>query len=148
MGLKRLIDLARRSSGQELMEYAITVPIFLLIVFGIFDLGRVVYFASALQNAAREGARYGVVNPHDTPNVISRVKQRSLGLNKNDISVSVTWNCPTVLVDVDYIFRPITPIIGRLFPGGNVNISLSSELQRERYLFQTGQPDEFCPPTG
>jgi len=148
MVMKRLIDLGRKNAGQELLEYAITLPIFLLIIFGIFDLGRVVFYASTLQNAAREGARYGIVNPHDTANVIDRVKQRSLGLDPNDITVTVNWNCPTVLVDVDFYFRPVTPFIGGLLPGGDVNITLSSELQRERYLFQSGQPDELCPPTG
>jgi hypothetical protein len=107
-----------------------------------------VYYASALQNAAREGARYGIVNPHATDDVIDRVIQRSLGLNPDDIQVWVTWNCPTVEVDVDFYFQPLTPFIGRFLPGGDVNVTLRSELQRERWLYEDDQPDEFCPAPG
>ena len=39
-----------------MVEFAITLPILALLVFAIFDLGRVVYFYSSMQNAAREGA--------------------------------------------------------------------------------------------
>ena len=146
MVIKRLVELARKNPGQELLEYAITLPILLLIVFGIFDLGRVVYYASALQNAAREGARYGVVTPHVYDPIIARVKDRSLGLDPNDITIGVNWTCKTVKVDVDFYFRPVTPFIGAFLPGGDVNVTLGSELQRERWLSGSGQPDYGCNP--
>lgn len=38
------------------------VPIFLLLLYGIVEFGRYVYFAQALNNAAREGARYAIVH--------------------------------------------------------------------------------------
>lgn len=135
---------SKKTSGQELAEFAITLPLLLLILIGIFDLGRVVYSASALQNAAREGARLGVVTPWDTNAVVNRVKTRSLAVDQNDITVNVTWNCPTVDVDIDFDYRPMTPLIGRFFPGGEVTISLSSELQRERFLLSGA--DAGCNP--
>jgi hypothetical protein len=46
-----------RSRGQSLVEFAIALPIFLLVVFGVFDAGRLVYANSVLSQAAREGAR-------------------------------------------------------------------------------------------
>ena len=146
MVTKRVIGLARKNAGQELLEFAITLPIFLLIVFGIFDLGRVVYYASALQNAAREGARYGVVNPYDDTQITGRVKDRSLGLDPDDITIGVNWSCKSVKVDVDFYFRPVTPFIGAFLPGGDVNVTLGSELQRERWLADFGQPDYGCNP--
>lgn len=146
MVTKHLIKLVRKNAGQELVEYAITLPIFLLIIFGIFDLGRVVYYASALQNSAREGARYGVVNPYDDNLIIARVKDRSLGLDPDDIAIGVGWTCKTVNVDVDFYFSPVTPFISSFLPGGDVNITLSSELQRERWLASYGQPDYGCNP--
>ena len=128
--------------GQELVEYAIVLPIFAFIVIGIFDLGRVVYYYSAMQNAAREGARYGVVNPH-TNGIPDLVKARSIGVHQSDLSVSVSWNCEVVNVDVDYTFTPVTPLMGRLFPpDGDVNISTGSELQRER--FDLAGEDAIC----
>lgn len=128
--------------GQELVEYAIALPIFAFIVIGIFDLGRVVYYYSAMQNSAREGARYGVVNPH-TNGIPDLVKTRSIGVHQSNLSVSVLWNCEVVNVDVDYDFQLVTPLIGRLFPpDGEVNISTGSELQRER--FDLDGDDSHC----
>ena len=43
------------------MEFALALPIFLLIVFGAVDMGRWVYGHSTLSQAAREGARLGAV---------------------------------------------------------------------------------------
>lgn len=48
--------------GQALVEFAIVIPIFILIVVGIFDFGRVVWATSAVTNAAREAARYAIVH--------------------------------------------------------------------------------------
>lgn len=48
-------------AGQSLVEFALVLPIFLLLLFGLIDIGRFVYTANALNQAAREGARYGSV---------------------------------------------------------------------------------------
>ena len=48
----------RRDRGQGLAEFAIVLPVFLLIVFGAIDLGRVIWATDDITNAAREGARY------------------------------------------------------------------------------------------
>ncbi len=47
--------------GQGLVEMALILPVFLLVLIGIFDAGRAVYANSALSQAAREGARLGAV---------------------------------------------------------------------------------------
>jgi len=51
----------RRSGGQALAEFALAIPIFILLVFGLIDIGRLVYVNNAISQAAREGARYGSV---------------------------------------------------------------------------------------
>lgn len=57
--LPRLHARSRRfDDGQGLAEFAIVLPIFLLIVFGMIDVGRVVWATDDITNAAREGARY------------------------------------------------------------------------------------------
>ncbi len=52
----------RRSEGQALVEFALTIPIFLLIVFGILDLGRAVWTLDIANHAAAEAARYAIVH--------------------------------------------------------------------------------------
>ena len=51
----------RRSdgSGQALVEFALVIPIFLLLLFGLIDGGRYVYMSNVLSQAAREAARVG-----------------------------------------------------------------------------------------
>jgi len=55
---------ARRGdvAGQGLAEFALVLPIFLLVVFGMVDVGRVVWATDNITNAAREGARYASIH--------------------------------------------------------------------------------------
>lgn len=55
------VDARRRSRGQGVAEFALVIPLFLVMLFGIIDLGRVIWANDALANAAREGARYASV---------------------------------------------------------------------------------------
>jgi len=58
----------RKMDGQGLVEFALVVPLILLMFFGIFDLGRAVYAYNTLGNAARQGARVAAVNQVVTSN--------------------------------------------------------------------------------
>jgi hypothetical protein len=51
------VPASRRQRGQTLAEFALVLPIFLLVVFGLIDVGRFVYTDATLSQAAREGAR-------------------------------------------------------------------------------------------
>lgn len=44
-------------AGQTLVEFALVLPVFMLVVFGLLDVGRLVYTHYAISQAAREGAR-------------------------------------------------------------------------------------------
>jgi hypothetical protein len=123
-----------KTRGQELVEYAITLPLFLLLVFGIFDLGRGAYAYSVLQNAAREGARFAIVNPGNDAGIEARVRERAIGLDQDDITVlAPAWTEDTVQVIVEYEFTPVTPFVGAIIPGGTVTIQSSSTMLREKW---------------
>jgi Flp pilus assembly protein TadG len=51
----------RHRRGQGLVEFALVLPLFLMIVFGIIDIGRYVYVTNAFNEASREAARFGAV---------------------------------------------------------------------------------------
>lgn len=51
---------ARR--GQALVEFALVIPVFLLLIFGIIDAGRLIYTYNAVSNSARNAARVAIVN--------------------------------------------------------------------------------------
>lgn len=52
----------RRRRGAAVVEFAIIVPIFFLMVFGMIEFGRMVMVHQLLSGAAREGARQAIVN--------------------------------------------------------------------------------------
>ncbi|MHB1005496.1 MAG: TadE/TadG family type IV pilus assembly protein [Chloroflexota bacterium] len=59
--IRRALKPRVRSRGQALVEFALTLPILLLLTVGVIDLSRGVYYFNTLSNAAREGARFGIV---------------------------------------------------------------------------------------
>ncbi len=56
----------RRRTGQTLAEFAITLPILLILLFGIIEFGRIFQAWVTLQNAARAAARYASTGVYDT----------------------------------------------------------------------------------
>jgi len=51
--------------GQSLVEFALTIPIVMLLMVGLFDLGRVVFINNGLSDGARHGARHATTDPRD-----------------------------------------------------------------------------------
>ena len=61
LAVPRRLAAGRSRRGQTLVEFALVLPVFLLMLFAVIDGGRFVFLSSALSNAAREGARLGSV---------------------------------------------------------------------------------------
>jgi hypothetical protein len=83
----------RRRRGQEsqaLIEFALVSPLLLLLIFGIIDIGRAIFYYDTLNHAAREGARAAVQASNTMPTNTS-VLNLVLG---QVVGVSVTEPCP------------------------------------------------------
>ena len=52
-----------KEQGQSLVEFAITLPILILILSGLMDLGRAYYIYVALEEAVAEAALYLAISP-------------------------------------------------------------------------------------
>jgi Flp pilus assembly protein TadG len=59
-------DDAERARGQALVEFSLVLIPFLIILMGVFDLGRAIYMMNTTAQAAREIARVTIVHPYDT----------------------------------------------------------------------------------
>jgi Flp pilus assembly protein TadG len=74
-----------RRTGQEsqaLIEFALVSPVLLLLVFGIIDLGRAVFYYDTLNNGAREGGRVAARASSQLPTnatVLATVAQQLVG---------------------------------------------------------------------
>jgi Flp pilus assembly protein TadG len=86
--------LIRRSNepGQALVEFALILPVFILLLVGLFDLGRAVYAFNTISNASREAVRVAIVD-QDCTFIVNQAVQRSvsLGVTASDVSVYV-WD--------------------------------------------------------
>ena len=60
---KQNLPLPRTKRGQTTVEFALTLPILLLLMFGVIEFGRLLMTFSAVFSAAREAARYGATLP-------------------------------------------------------------------------------------
>jgi Flp pilus assembly protein TadG len=58
-----------RARGQSLAEFAIVLPVLMVIVLGTIDLGRVFFAYISVTNAARNGAHYASTDPAHTLDV-------------------------------------------------------------------------------
>lgn len=58
-------DNKSKYSGQALVEYALVLPLLLLLILGAMDFGRLFYTKMVLVNAAREGANFLAYFPED-----------------------------------------------------------------------------------
>jgi Flp pilus assembly protein TadG len=84
----------RGTFGQSAVEFALVLPLILLLFLLFIDMGRLVYFHSALYNAVREGARYAVVTQFsNSTQRDADIQQKVVGysiavpLNSSDVSI-------------------------------------------------------------
>src|SRR5436853_2029100 len=80
----------KRQRSQALIEFALVSPVLLILLFGIIDLGRAIFYYATTNHAAREGARVAVRASNQLPSnadVLSAVNSQMLG-------VPVTAPCP------------------------------------------------------
>jgi Flp pilus assembly protein TadG len=80
--------------GASAVEFALLLPVLMLILFGIIEFGMVMYSREVLTNASREGARAGIVQqiPKPTTGQIQTVVTNYLtgtGINPSNVTVTV-----------------------------------------------------------
>ncbi len=109
------------------------MPLLLLLFLGIIEFGRAILTYNTIANAAREGARHGIVmsTPDDGP-VKSAALALSAGLAPPLAAdhITVAWSGATIQVQINYSYPPL--LAG--FPGIPATIPLHTQatMQREQ----------------
>ena len=112
-------------SGQAVIEFALSLPMLLVVVMGIFDFGLMFQRYEVVTNAAREGARVGVLPNYSTADAQARAQQylTSGGLSSASATIvavpgQATFGNPaktvsqvTVTVSYPYTYPFIGPIL-------------------------------------
>lgn len=119
----------RRESGQSIVETALILPIFMLLVLGLMDVGRVVYIQHTSAEAAREAARFAVARPMGDLPTIDEIKQRAVDsapgvpMTAADVTASYPPEDAAgqrVEVTITVTVNLMTPLIGNLLGGTHV----------------------------
>jgi Flp pilus assembly protein TadG len=119
--------------GQAMVEFALVIPVFILLMVGLFDFGRVIWVNDTLASAAREAARFAIVHgptstcpvgpspvgtelpvasgscPYPSPSrqSIKDVAQKWAAGTSSDVTVSVCYGVVTTCSgDVDQAISP------------------------------------------
>ncbi len=134
-------------AGSQLVEFALLLPMLLILVFGIIDFSVALYDKAVLTNASREGARAGVITTVPPP---SNADITAVVTNYCSNAVLVTFGVPatppcavtivrsiggagapnylTVTVRYSYDYA----VISRLIPSlGSLNLSASTAMRLE-----------------
>ena len=91
----KLLTLRKRSNrrGAAVVEMAMVLPIFVMIVLGIVEFGRAMMVGQMVTNAAREATRLAIVDGSSNTSVTTWVTtflNESLGVNTSDVTVAIT----------------------------------------------------------
>ena len=131
-----------QSRGQTLVEFALVLPILLILLLGILDFSRAVAGYNSVSNAARSGARVAIVN-QDFDAIEAAVLDEGLSLSdvvvEFDPDVNDKPACPAeeccpqigciVEVRVSSEYVPATPVIGNLI--GSITVSSTTRMPIE-----------------
>jgi Flp pilus assembly protein TadG len=129
--MKRAIGI--KSSGQTLMEFVITLPLFLLLVLAVIDFGRLALTYASLANATREGARYAVVHLNDNNGVENVVRTRAVGLNSAGINVVTNWNVNVNSPETAVVTVTATYGYNWIMPFSNTPLAFTSKMFMEDF---------------
>ncbi len=75
--------------GQSLVELALGLLVLIILVMGIIDLGRALFYYTTLRDAAQEGAVYGAINPQDCYGIVARARSPLENADEDTIWVDV-----------------------------------------------------------
>jgi hypothetical protein len=126
----------KSSTGQSLVEFAISLTLILLLLSGAVDFGMALFSYISIRDAAQEGAVYGSFNPADVNGIILRVRNASVtpvdlaDVSAVEVIVAINRPCEggSVRVTVNYDYPISMPFIGPIIDpdgGGTLPISAS-----------------------
>lgn len=134
--------------GAVAVEFALILPLMLMLILGIIEFGIGYHSWDTTQNAVREGARLAAVDPSET-NIEQRVRGTSSFLNQSQLVVDIECSppgglafasCPAavdweegdiVRIRATYAYDWITPLPGFVGLGANMTMTSQAEARFE-----------------
>jgi hypothetical protein len=118
--------------AQALVEFALAIAVFMLLVLGTFDLARAYMAYTVVANAAREASRYGAVHVGEAgwaPAAVQAGTNMAVGLDPAALSLIAGTQTidalPYITVSGTYRFHSLMPLVGALL-GDPINIRVDT----------------------
>jgi Flp pilus assembly protein TadG len=118
---------SRRERGQSLVEAALALPIIIMLMLGLLDLGRAFYILVEVNDAADEGASYASLDYSDLTGIQNRVvdSANAVAIDPANViltgpTVSAIGQPITVTVSVDMAL--FTPFVSQLTGSDVLNL--------------------------
>ncbi len=128
-----------RDRGAAMVEFAIVLPLFLVLIFGIMEVGWLFSQQVEMRNAVREGARLAVVDFDDANGILTETCNRAaisgsgativLGL---DSVTDDDGNPLSVTVTISKTYQSLTGFLDPIF--GNLPMTSKAQMRTERHL--------------
>lgn len=109
------------SSGQALVEFALVLPIFILLTFGVIEISKIGYSYVTLNNAIRSAARVASVGGLDGE-ILSTAASSSPQLDSSLLTIDITpdeagrRSGSQVTVSASYPVSLSTPVLSHILP--------------------------------
>lgn len=128
----------RRENGQAAVELALVLPLLLLLIFGMLEMGWLASTRQVMDTMTREATRAGTVAATTTAATtavnaaVTKIKPAYL---TNTVTVTVTFSTPSnfkagdITVTTAYDLPTLTPITAFLAPGGSFHIVSTSTMK-------------------
>ena len=125
--MRKPVQKKRRESGQSAVELALTLPLLLLLICGMLELGWLASTRLVLDNITREGVRAGIVAisaSDNTSDVIARINEMKPDYMTDTIDVTVSYSNSSHFRDGDitvvttYDLPTLTPLTAFLAEDG------------------------------
>ena len=130
---KRALQNKKKRCAAAIVEAALVLPIFFMVILGIVEFGRAMMVSQLLTNSAREGVRLAIVSGTTNSECETAIKDfltSNLGITNADITVTIT----------------VTPANGNPDPSNNVANANTRDLCSIQVLVAFDKVS-FAPPT-
>lgn len=130
-----LMHFIRARRGAVAIEFALGLPIFLAMVYGVFEFVRIFWTQNTMEFAVQEAARYTIVNPKaSNVEIAAIVQEKAAGLDVARITVKVvfeadiTGTAPAgtngfVNITGIYNYTPVIPLVLPVAGGSGIDFT-------------------------
>ncbi|OGL62978.1 MAG: hypothetical protein A3I72_14790 [Candidatus Tectomicrobia bacterium RIFCSPLOWO2_02_FULL_70_19] len=122
--------------GQATVEFALLLPVLIVLIMGVLDFARAFNVMQVVTNAAREGARAGIIPTNTSATVTSTVNtyltsagQSGCSTTGTNLGSAAAAGATTTVT----VTCPLQALTGTLIPGwsGTINLSQTATMRHE-----------------